>query len=74
MRGNSHVQFLGGGTVVTPPCYPARGGRPAPPTRSVRLLQAVAFLHEGPLLTWGPATFEFGLLSRQLLADWSHRS
>ena len=27
MRGNSHVRFLGGGTVVTPSCYP---GSPMP--------------------------------------------
>ena len=26
MKGNCHVQFLGGGAAATPPCYPA-GGR-----------------------------------------------
>jgi hypothetical protein len=30
MKGNFHVQFLGGGAAVTPPCYPARGAAMRP--------------------------------------------
>src|SRR5208337_3343331 len=29
MRGNSHVQFKGGGEVAIPPCYPAMRGKHA---------------------------------------------
>ena len=38
MRGNSHVRFLGGGTVVTPSCYPGRRRMPDLPTGTVTLL------------------------------------
>ena len=32
MKGNFHVQFLGGGAAATPPCYPAGGRATALPT------------------------------------------
>jgi hypothetical protein len=39
MKGNFHVQFLGGGAAVTPPCYPARGAamRPSYPAGRIKI-------------------------------------